>query len=260
MTIIEARVHGLSHFSNYFSSEKDSYVIIGGIATMFSLEPLGISPRATKDIDLVILSNPNIYFADKIKLYVRDGGYEINIGSSGLAHNYRFRKPRNPDFPFQIEVFSTTTFDFILEPGQNIIPIETSTGQESLSAILMDKDYFDLVRSNVLLDANIPVLGISALIPLKAKAFLDLSERKAKGDTIDSREIKKHRTDVIKLIAALGDNGYTLKESIASDLKRFFSHHDLQNVQKETIREITGVSTSIGSLIEIALQHYGLTL
>lgn len=119
MANIKTRIHGLSHFSDYFASEKDSFVIIGGIAAMFSLKQAGINPRATKDIDLVILTNPNIAFANKIRMYVRDGGYEINVSNSGNAQNYRFRKPINLDFPFQVEIFSTTTFDFdLLLPNQ----------------------------------------------------------------------------------------------------------------------------------------------
>jgi len=50
-----------------------------GIATMFSLESTGIGTRATKDIDLVILINPNTQFADKLRTYVRDGALLLRV-------------------------------------------------------------------------------------------------------------------------------------------------------------------------------------
>lgn len=43
----------------------------------------------------------------------------------------------------------------------------------SLSAILLDAAY---------------------LIPFKAKAWIDLSERKARGEHVDSRDIRKYKT------------------------------------------------------------------
>ena len=41
------------------------------------------------------------------------------------------------------------------------------------------------------------------LIPLKARAWLDLTQRKAAGENIDSRDIKKHRNDVLRLYQIL---------------------------------------------------------
>lgn len=38
---------------------------------------------------------------------------------------------------------------------------------------------------------GISVLSAECLIPFKAKAWLDLTERKAKGEKVDSRNIKK---------------------------------------------------------------------
>lgn len=258
MTNAKDRVRGLSHFSEYFAAEKNTFVIIGGIAAMFSLESSGIQARATKDIDLVILANPNIAFADKLKNYVREGGYEINVGSVGAARNYRFRKPINIDFPQQVEIFSSTDFDFQLRPGQEIVPIETSSGLGSLSAILMDQDYFSLVQSDVNIVDGIPLLGISALIPLKARAFLDLFERKQKGEAVDSRDIKKHKTDVLKLVAALPKERFELSNAVALDMRRFFLHPEIVIIQKATVRELIGISSSVDELIAIAKNYYGI--
>lgn len=258
MSELKNRVKGLSHFSEYFREDKDTFVIIGGIATMFSLESAGIQARATKDIDLVILTNPNISFADKLKHYVGEGGYEINVGGEEGAKNYRFRKPINDAFPEQLEIFSSVVFNFNLAPDQKIIPIETSSGLGSLSAILMDQDYFSLVRSDVQSIDEIPVLGVSSLIPLKARAFLDLSKRKKDGESVDSRDIKKHRNDVFKLIASLPEDNFVLADSIKLDLSEFFIHEEILKVQESAIGDIVGLSLSMEEIIETGKRYYKL--
>ena len=52
-------VVGFEHFVKFFSEFRDHYVVIGGIATIFSLEAAGALGRPTKDIDLVVLANHN---------------------------------------------------------------------------------------------------------------------------------------------------------------------------------------------------------
>ena len=37
------------------------------------------------------------------------------------------------------------------------------------------------------------------LIPFKAKAWIDLSDRKASGEHVDSKNIRKHKNDVFRL-------------------------------------------------------------
>ena len=37
------------------------------------------------------------------------------------------------------------------------------------------------------------------LIPFKAKAWMDLTDRKAAGEHVDSKNIKKHKNDVFRL-------------------------------------------------------------
>ena len=46
---------------------------------------------------------------------------------------------------------------------------------------------------------GIPVLSPTCLIPFKAKAWLDLKERKLNGEQVDSKNIKKHKNDVFRL-------------------------------------------------------------
>lgn len=48
-------VRGLDVFRNYFQSYPDSYVIIGGTACDIIIDESGLIPRATKDIDIILV-------------------------------------------------------------------------------------------------------------------------------------------------------------------------------------------------------------
>ena len=92
----------------------------------------------------------------------------------------------------------------------------------SLSAILLNQDYYWWIMQgkHVLHDA--PIVDPEHLIPLKIRAWLDLSDRKAKGESIDSRDIKKHKNDVFRLLSII--NTETIGEVpkfIKDDLETF---------------------------------------
>ena len=61
-----------------------------------------------------------------------------------------------------------------------------------------------------------------ALICLKAKAYLDLRNRKAKGEDIDNDKIEKHKKDVIRLAALIpGGSRFELPEMLKKDVADF---------------------------------------
>ncbi len=59
--------------------------------------------------------------------------------------------------------------------------------------------YYSFIRKNPTLIQGIPVVTELGLIPMKAKAWLDMTTRKAAGEKIDSKSIRKHRADVSRL-------------------------------------------------------------
>lgn len=64
---------------------------------------------------------------------------------------------------------------------------------------------------------------MQCLIPLKARAYLDLVERREAGDAnVKGSDIKKHRNDVFRLYVTLisGDR-FGLPVQLAADLSRF---------------------------------------
>ena len=112
-----------------------------------------------------------------------------------------------------------------------ITPLPIGKDISSLSAILLNDAYYDLLKDGQVILDGIPVLNEECLIPFKVKAWLDLTERRAQGEAVDSRDIKKHKNDVFRLAQLLTDRSRkTLGEEVALDMSRF-----LKEMEKETI-------------------------
>src|SRR5690606_29113300 len=125
-----------------------------------------------------------------IKAYVKAGAYEIQRGNQDQATFYRFQRPKDDKFPVMIEFFAAAESGLKLFEGQHIVPISKSEGVESLSAILLDEEYYAIIKNNAVEKDGISILNEKALIPLKAKAYLEIKQR---GE--DSKNWKKHRGD-----------------------------------------------------------------
>ncbi len=48
-------VRGLEIFRKHFNEFTDNYVIIGGTACDIIIDNIGLTPRATKDIDIILV-------------------------------------------------------------------------------------------------------------------------------------------------------------------------------------------------------------
>lgn len=188
-------IKGLDHFREHFKTYSDDFILVGGVASYILLDEAG-APRVrpTRDLDIVLMMKPSREFLDALKQYVKDGGYEIQIGDNDQATFYRFQKPKKDEYPIMIELFATAENDFDLFEGQHIIPITSPSEVESLSAILLDSEYYSLIKKNAVENNGISILNELALIPFKAKAYLEIKERKE-----DSKNWKKHRGDIINL-------------------------------------------------------------
>jgi hypothetical protein len=94
----------------------------------------------------------------------------------------------------------------------------------SLSAILLNDDYYRFIHEGKKMVAGLPVVGPDRLIPLKAKAWMDLTERKKRGEKIDSKDIKKHKNDVFRLYQILDpETNVIIPKVIAEDLNKFIA-------------------------------------
>ena len=201
---------------------EDNYLLIGGSACDVWLNSQGLPFRPTQDIDMVIIVealDPD--FVNYFWEFIKQGDYQSLCQSSEKPKFYRFDKPVNKEFPKMIELLSRNLLD--LPEECQLTPIPADNDISSLSAILMNDDYYKFVHEGKIIIDNAPIVPPQCLIPLKARAHLDLKKRKTKGDTsVKEKDIKKHRNDIFRLSPSIAPaNDYDLPESIASDVSEF---------------------------------------
>lgn len=243
-------VRGLDVFKKHFVSFDHMFVIIGGTASTLVLEDGGLTFRATKDIDVVLYVEAlTAKFAESFWDFVEAGEYQNTQQSTGKKLFYRFSKPKNETYPEMVELFCRQPDAIKLREGSRLTPIPVDEDVASLSAILMDEDYYALARDGGTTIDGIPVLSAEYLIPFKAKAWLDLSERRRAGEQVNDRDIKKHRNDVFRLYQIITlDTRVNLPINVARDLKAFLNAMEVDgpNLAQIEVRGFTLVEALIG--------------
>ncbi|MBQ8588760.1 MAG: hypothetical protein IJ454_05140, partial [Clostridia bacterium] len=124
-----------------------------------------------------------------------------------------------------------------------LIPLPLDEELSSLSAILLDDDYYDFIKRGIIQIDGIAILDAIHLIPLKAKAWADLSAKKATDATsVDSKDIKKHKNDIYRLTSLLtSDMRITVPQEIYNDIQNFINSisNDNVNLKQLGIKGIT---------------------
>lgn len=193
-------VNGFDSFREKFKGYEDCYTIIGGTACDILMNEAGLGFRATKDIDMVLLIEERFAeFAATFWSYVKDGGYKCGWKSSDVPHFYRFTEPQTPGYPVMIELFSRRPDFQIDHPEVHLTPLPVSDELSSLSAIMMDDNYYRLMLAGRKTVDGVSVLGAEYLMLFKMKACLDLRQKKADGSHVNERDLKKHKNDVFRL-------------------------------------------------------------
>lgn len=214
-------VHGLETFREWFSDYPTRYVVIGGTACNLILAQYGAPERATHDIDMVIVAESfDKAFYERFVAFIRQGGYQ-HKGKANKYVLYRFNKPNNESFPPKIELLS--------KRPEHLAGIETDLGRfqtidasGSLSAILLDDSYYDLLDRGIEIIEDIPVLGLYYLPVFKIHAWTNLSHDKAAGRNVHSDEINKHRRDVLRLCSLFEPGAkITLPANIITEIENF---------------------------------------
>jgi hypothetical protein len=218
-------IRGLDRFREHFAEHQKAFVLIGGVACHEWLSTLGLEFRATKDMDVVLVVEAlDQRFVKRFWEFVEAGKYQVREKVSGRRELYRFSKPQDETYPVMLELFSRKSEGIDLGEGQHVTPVRVDEGSASLSAILLDDDYYHLILEQHDEEKNLPFANPTALIPLKAKAWLDLSTRAKNGERVDDKDIAKHRGDVFRLANTLpGEAGPNLPASIQEDLKSFLA-------------------------------------
>ncbi|MEG0845177.1 MAG: hypothetical protein RSF32_02855 [Raoultibacter sp.] len=251
-----SEVVGLERFAKYMRGLEDCYTVIGGTACDIILRDADLTFRVTRDIDLILLiENRFPEVASAVWKLVEDGGYECGWKSSDDIHFYRFTEPQVLGFPSMIELFSKAP-SFIKEPkGLSIVPLPVDDEISSLSAILLDEDYYAYMKSGRKTINGVTVLDEVHLIPFKAKAFIDLSARKARGEHVNTGDLKKHKKDVFRLAQLFGpDTSSMLAASIKADMIEFCSMVQNEGVPLKQM----GVLLTLDEALELLHRVYEL--
>lgn len=120
-----------------------------------------------------------------------------------------------------IELFSKKS-DILKNAEVHIGPIELGEEIVSLSAILLDDDYYDVLLSGREMMMGVPILKTEFIIVFKCKAYIDMVSKKETGEQISSKEIRKHRNDVFRLMTYLpGEKRVVVNDIIRKDLVIF---------------------------------------
>lgn len=250
-------ITGYEKFKERFAGFEGQYVLIGGTACDIIMENEELSFRATKDIDIVLLvESITIEFGKQFWGFIKEAGYEHLNKSTGKAQFYRFTSPKNREYPYMIEIFSKKP-DFIMIDNKSMLtPLPIDEEISSLSAILLNDTYYDLLKNGQIVIDGIPVLRPTCLIPFKAKAWLDLRERKNNGEHIDSRNIRKHKNDVFRLARLItSDTRQHLEKEIAIDMKCFLRAMTKEEVDLKSMG-IKGINKE--SIIDLLYKCFGI--
>jgi len=119
-------------------------------------------------------------------------------------------------------LFSRTPDAIVLEGEAYLTPIPVDDDLSSLSAILLNDDYYNYIIEHSQVEDGLHHANIEALICLKAKAFLEIKERIENGSNEDAKQWRKHKADVFRLTVMLTpESEFDLPETIQAHVNQF---------------------------------------
>ena len=174
-------------------------------------------------------------FGERFWEFILDGKYRNKDTNGGKPQFYRFDKPEDDSFPKMIELFCRT--DFELKEVEGITPIHIDDEISSLSAILLDEDYYKALLDGKVVKNSLSVLRPEYIILFKAKAYLDLKMRKESGGSVDSGDIKKHKKDILRIAAELMlERVADLPETVDSDIQTFIDSLEQEPFDQNSLK------------------------
>ena len=250
-------VRGLDKFKDYFRGYENNYVLIGGTASTLAMEEAGLQFRATVDLDIVLCVEAlDADFVRRFWEFVREGNYQNRQKSTGERQFYRFYKPEDQSFPEMLELFARLPDALTFEGEGHLTPIPMDEEVSSLSAILLDDSYYAFLHAGKKDLDGLSVLNPEYIIPLKARAWLDLAARRAEGEQIDSRHIKKHKLDVFRLYQVIpADTRVELSGAVGTDMTTFLTEMESETVD---LRQLGYRRGNLPEVLEGLRNIYGL--
>lgn len=245
-------VVGMELFRDKLKGFEDCYTVIGGAACDILMSEVDIDFRLTKDIDMIlILEDKKIEFAKTFWEFIKEGEYRCGWKNSDEMHFYRFTEPKS-GYPVMIELFSRKP-GYHLDVEEGIIPIHIDEDTSSLSAILLNDDFYNFMLEGRKIVAGVSVLAESYIIPFKMYAWLDLKRRKEAGEHVNERDYKKHKNDVFRLLQIVNtDEKVSVGGLVRESVEKF-----LEEIAKEQIRvEQLGIMITKEEAMELLKNIY----
>ena len=133
------------------------------------------------------------------------------------------------------------------------MPLHIDDEVSSLSAILLNDDYYHFLLDGRTVTDGISILDAEHIIPLKMKAWLDLKDKKAQGFHVNSRDIRKHRLDVFRLFPLIREDlRIPVPSSVGEDIQNFIAQIRETDIRLTDI----GISRSKDSILDIYNNMY----
>ncbi|MGK3125848.1 hypothetical protein ACCY16_17145 [Candidatus Pantoea formicae] len=208
-------MEGSEFLTDYMRDYTEEYILIGGNACALNFRNIEAEFRATVDLDIVLITeSTNDAFYAHFWEYIREHGYEGKVfrGSNTGGCSYRFTLPeekREPGLPVQIELFSRKPeyFDSKLsEPGrEHITLLEAGDKISNLSAILLDDEVYDFIRSSKITLENISTVNMECLFGLKSVAWHSNQKLFDEKKIADINTVLKHPQDMISIVNVMDE-------------------------------------------------------
>lgn len=232
-------VGGLDKFRERLARFSDNFVIIGGTACDEVLRDTEMRPRATMDIDIVvIIENMTAEFATAFWAFIAEGEYRPGVRKNQDETPkyvlYSFDNGK-PGFPVKIELLSRHNEIFSSAAHTEPLPIDGEVS--SLSAIILDEPYYNLTVGNSFVSNGLRYAAPLALMALKARAYLNLLSDKEAGRQVNTKDILKHRNDVLKLAATMTGSEHVAVEQEIVDTINVFSERQLANLPNQSLQD-----------------------
>lgn len=251
-------VGGLNIFRERFARFSDNFVIIGGTACDEILSGTEMRPRATMDIDIVVIvENMTPEFARAFWAFIVEGEYR-----PGLRKNkdeepkyvlYSFDNGK-AGYPVKVELLSRHNEIFTSAAHTEPLPIDGEVS--SLSTIILDEPYYNLTVQNSFVSDGLRYAAPLALMALKARAYMNLIADREAGKKINTKDILKHRNDVLKLTATLTSTDRAIVDAEIVGTIREFADGLLQSLPNQSLQDALRSSESAIRMFLEALPTY----
>lgn len=145
--------------------------------------------------------------------------------------------------------------DCSLKTMRGLTKIHIDDEVSSLSAILLNDEYYRVLLAGREVVQDLCVLRPEYLILFKAKAYLDLSERKLNGENVDSRDIKKHKNDILRILAEFVlEEVEDFPETVKSDVDTFIKRLETEPFDENLLKSV-GLSNE--EMMDRLVELYG---